>query len=66
VLQRAGVPMHVRPLEEEMKRLGFKHRRPPANPHQLASTLNSFGSPSRQPNRLQRVGHRTLALREWS
>jgi hypothetical protein len=62
VLQESG-PLHVRQLAKRMYLLGFQHRRVPANPRQLESSLNSLASPSRQPSEFVRVKPRTLALK---
>jgi hypothetical protein len=62
VLRSSG-PLHVRELAKRMYRLGFEHRRAPADPRQLESSLNSLASPSRQPSEFVRVAPRTLALR---
>jgi hypothetical protein len=63
VLEEAGAPMHVRDMARRMYELGFQHRRPPVNPKQLESSLNSLAAPSRQPSQFVRVGPRTLTLR---
>jgi hypothetical protein len=62
-LEDAGRPMHVRQLAARMYELGFKHRRPLANPRQLEASLNSLASPSREPSDFVRVKPRTLALK---
>jgi hypothetical protein len=64
VLREEGGPLHVRVLAERMYRLGFSHRRPPKHRDQLERSLNSLASPSQHPEIFERVGPRTLRLRD--
>lgn len=64
VLREEGRPLHVRALAERMYRLGYRHRRPPKYRDQLERSLNSLASPSQHPETFERVGPRTLGLRD--
>jgi hypothetical protein len=64
VLREEGGPLHVRVMAERMYRLGFRHRRPPKYHDQLERSLNSLASPSQHPDLFERVGPRTLGLRD--